>query len=59
MAITNCLFSPTSENPRGFSATSHTQNRRLQFGNDANLVYVYIKLLDYVETKYIIYKAKR
>ena len=43
MAISNCLFSPTSENPRGFSAwcvlaklsathaTTHSRDRCAQF----------------------------
>ena len=46
MAISNCLFSPTSENPRGFSvccvlaelsaithATTHSRDRYLQAEN--------------------------
>ncbi len=37
----------------------YTDCRWLQFGNDSYVVYIYIKKLDYVETKYIIYKAER
>jgi hypothetical protein len=49
MAISNCLFSPTSENPRGFlvwcvlakltakSRTTHTQTVTIQFTPYINL----------------------